>query len=82
MASVAALFSAVRDDKIEFCTPIVRQGISVNSKDNLGNTPLHVAAEANSVNVTRVLLEQHAINLEARNMVWISLRPPNFIFHF
>ena len=67
------LFEHIRSDSVDVCTPILlRGGVSVNSKDSVGNTPLHVAAEYNAVNVARYLLSsRHGVQLEAKNGVGV-----------
>lgn len=75
MASPAAatqyanLFDNIRLDRVDVCTSIFLSGISVNTKDRLQNTPLHVAAENNAIQVTKYLLSKTGIQKDVQNMV-------------
>jgi ankyrin repeat protein len=69
MATRAELFQYVRDGSVDACARILLQGISINSKDDTGNTPLHVAAEKGNTDIAKFLLHRAGIQRNARNMV-------------
>jgi ankyrin repeat protein len=54
------LFSAVDDGNIEKTRQLIAVGVNVNARDDLGNTPLHIAVERNFVSTVYWLLQAGA----------------------
>ncbi len=59
-ASPAALFAAIRGKDIEAVKRLVAAGADVNAVEDLGYTPLHVAAAGGQTEIVKLLLQRGA----------------------
>jgi ankyrin repeat protein len=59
------LLYTVTNDNYDTVSWLISQGADVNTKDDLGRTPLHLASWVNAVNSARVLIN-HSANIEAK----------------
>ncbi len=55
-----SLFAAVNAKKAEAVDTLIRNGADVNAKDNLGDTPLILAAEKGCMDIVKILLDNGA----------------------
>ncbi|MBA3953767.1 ankyrin repeat domain-containing protein [Candidatus Dependentiae bacterium] len=72
------LFKAIEQDRSEIVKKLLKRGMSIHIKDNLGNTLLHKALQAHSKETTKILLcygaMQHIMKSNKR-----ELTPLNYI---
>ncbi|XP_054749515.2 rabankyrin-5-like [Lytechinus pictus] len=63
-----ALHMAAAKDHSTICSILIENGINVDSKDDNGNSALHIAVQYGNLNSARVLLTESSIDAEAFNM--------------
>jgi ankyrin repeat protein len=63
-----ALFTALEKCNIEVIKYLIEQcGVNVESKDDIGRTPLHITSFKGHIEVIKYLIEQCRANVEAKN---------------
>jgi len=57
------LHYGIHTPSLNICNFLISMNININSTDNFGCSPLHVAAEKNNIDVVKLLLQQNNIDI-------------------
>lgn len=60
------LFDSIKDGNLQLLKSLVAKGTNINSRNERGETLLHIAVDSNDLNIVKWLVKKEGININAR----------------